>query len=200
MATTVKGERTKARIVLAAADLIAKHGVAGTSLDDVRERTSTSKSQLYHYFPDKTALLRDVVLRQAERVFDAQRPTLDHLDSWAAIERWCDELVAGKEKQRFHGSCPIGSLVTELAEVDPIARANLAASFERWEGFLASGLAKMKTRGELVPSADPQKLAVATIASFQGGVLLAQATRSTEPLRIALDAAIRHLRSWAAKP
>lgn len=199
MATTTKGEKTKARIVLGAADLIAKRGVAGTSLDDVRERTGTSKSQLYHYFPDKAALLREVVTTQADRVINAQRPALDRLDSWAAIERWCDELVAGKAKERCHGSCPIGALVTELAETDPIARASLAKAFDRWEGYLAAGLTAMKGRGELVPSADPKKLAVSTIASFQGGVLLAQANRSTEPLRIALDAAIRHLRSWATK-
>src|ERR1700680_2401065 len=99
MATTIKGERTKARIVRAAADLVAKRGVAGTSLDDVRVQTKTSKSQLYHYFPDRAALLREVVSTQAERVVDAQRPTLDRLDSWAAISKWCDELVAGKAKQ-----------------------------------------------------------------------------------------------------
>jgi TetR/AcrR family transcriptional regulator, transcriptional repressor for nem operon len=197
--TTIKGERTKARIVRATADLIEKRGVAGTSLDDVRERTGTSKSQLYHYFPDKAALLREVVLTQAQRVLDAQRPTLDRLDSWAAIERWCDEMVAGRAKRGCQGGCPIGSLVTELAEADPIARAELAKAFDCWEGYLAAGLTSMKARGELMPSADPAKLAVATMASVQGGLLLAQANRSTEPLRIALDAAIRHLRSWAQK-
>ena len=115
MPTTIKGERTKARIVRATADLIEKRGVAGTSLDDVRERTGTSKSQLYHYFPDKAALLREVVSTQTQRVLDAQRPTLDRLDSWAAIERWCDEMVAGRAKRGCQGGCPIGSLVTELA-------------------------------------------------------------------------------------
>jgi AcrR family transcriptional regulator len=199
VATTIKGERTKARIVRAAADLIAKRGVSGTSLDDVCAMTKTSKSQLYHYFPDRAALLRDVISMQTERVLDAQRPTIDRLDSWAAISRWCDELVAGKARMRMHGSCPIGSLVTELADADPIARANLATAFARWEGYLAAGLAAMKARGELVQSADPTKLATATMASVQGGLLLGQAARSTEPLRIALDAAIRHLRSWAPK-
>src|SRR5690348_4487154 len=74
---TIKGERTKARIVRAAADLVARRGVAGTSIDDVCAVTRTSKSQLYHYFPDRAALLRDVVAVQADRVLDAQRPTLD---------------------------------------------------------------------------------------------------------------------------
>lgn len=199
MATTTKGELTKARIVRATADLIAKRGVAGTSLDDVCVLTRTSKSQLYHYFPDKAALLRDVVSTQLERVLDAQRPTLDRLDSWAAIARWCDELVEGKAKLGSHGSCPIGSLVTELAEADPIARADLAAAFDRWESYLVAGLTAMQARGELIPSANPRKLAIATMASLQGGLLLGQADRSTQPVRIALDAAMRHLRSWATK-
>lgn len=199
MATT-KGERTKARIIQATADLVWERGVAGMSLDDVRAETKTSKSQLYHYFADKAALLREVVAAQTERVLDEQRPTLERLDSWEALERWCDEVVAGKARQRCRGSCPIGSLVTQLGETDAVARADLAAAFERWERYLVAGLAAMRDRGDLVPDANPSDLAVATMASLQGGLLLAQAARSTQPLRVALDATLRHLRSWAARP
>jgi AcrR family transcriptional regulator len=199
VATTSKGERTKARIAQAAADLVWERGVADVSLDDVRAATATSKSQLYHYFADKAALLREVVLVQSERNLDAQRPTLERLDTWAALERWCDEIVAAKARQDCRGSCRIGSLVTQLAETDPAAREELAAAFESWEGFLAAGLSAMRQRGIFIPDANPTELAVATMASLQGGLLLAQASRSTRPLRVALDAALRHLRSWAAE-
>ncbi len=128
-------------------------------------------------------------------MLDAQRSTLECLDSWEALERWCDEVGQG-----CRGSCPIGSLVTELAETDSGARADLAAAFERWERYLVARLAAMRDRGDLVPDANPNDLAVATMASLQGGLLLAQAARSTQPLRVALDAALRHLRSWAARP
>jgi AcrR family transcriptional regulator len=198
VAVTDKGVRTKARITRAAADLVWRRGVAGTSLDDVQAATGTSKSQLYHYFADKAALLREVVHVQTERALDAQRPMLDRLDSWEALERWCDELVARKARQGCRGSCPIGSLVTQLAESDPEARADLATAFERWESYLVSGLAAMQERGDLRPEANPKALAVATLASVQGGLLLAQAARSTQPLKLALDAALRHLRSWEA--
>jgi TetR/AcrR family transcriptional regulator, transcriptional repressor for nem operon len=198
VATTSKGERTKARISQAAADLVWERGTAGVSLDDVRAATGTSKSQLYHYFTDKAALLREVVAVQAVRNLEAQRPTLERLDSWPSLERWCDEIVARKADQDCRGGCPVGSLVTQLAETDPVARAELAAAFERWEGHLAAGLGVMRDRGDLVPDANPTELAMATMASLQGGLLLAQAARSTRPLRVALDAALRHLRSWEA--
>jgi AcrR family transcriptional regulator len=193
---TSKGERTKARIVKSAADLIQKRGVAATSLDDVRSAAGASKSQLYHYFADKAELLREVVAVQTERVLDAQRPTLDRLDSWIALERWTDQVVTGKAEQGCRGSCPIGSLVTQIAETDPLARKALAASFERWEGFLVAGLTTMRDRGDLRTDANPRELAIATMANLQGGLLLAQAARSTEPLRVALDAALRNLHSW----
>jgi TetR/AcrR family transcriptional regulator, transcriptional repressor for nem operon len=200
MPATSKGALAKARIARAAADLIWQRGVAGTSLDDIQAATGTSRSQLYHYFQDRAALLREVVSVQTERVLEAQRPTLDRLDSWEALERWCEQAVARKGDQGCRGSCPIGSLVTQLAEIDPVARADLATAFERWESYLVAGLSAMRERGDLVPEANPKDLAVATMASLQGGLLLAQAARSPQPLRLALDAALRHLRSWAASP
>ena len=197
MPITTKGVRTKTRIVQTAAELIQRQGVAGTSLDDVRLAARASKSQLYHYFADKAELVREVIAAQSERVFDEQRPTLDRLDSWAALERWCDQIVARKEQQGCRGGCPVGSLVGQLAEVDPLAREELAAYFERWQGYLVAGLTAMRDRGELRADANPGDLAVATMASLQGGLLLAQAARSIRPLRVALDAALQHLRGWA---
>ncbi|HEX4658285.1 MAG TPA: helix-turn-helix domain-containing protein, partial [Streptosporangiaceae bacterium] len=49
---TSKGAATMQRIVAGAAALIRDRGVANVSLDDIRAATSTSKSQLFHYFPD----------------------------------------------------------------------------------------------------------------------------------------------------
>ena len=57
---TARGRATRERILQAATDLISERGVAGTSLDDVRELARASKSQLYLYFPDRDALLREV--------------------------------------------------------------------------------------------------------------------------------------------
>jgi AcrR family transcriptional regulator len=38
-----------------------RRGAAATRLDDVMAATGTSKSQLYHYFAGKDALIREVV-------------------------------------------------------------------------------------------------------------------------------------------
>ncbi|GGM06382.1 hypothetical protein GCM10010129_57710 [Streptomyces fumigatiscleroticus] len=54
-----------------------QRGVTGTTLDDIRARTATSKSQIFHYFPGgKEELLLAVAAREAERVLEDQEPHL----------------------------------------------------------------------------------------------------------------------------
>jgi len=194
---TAKGRATRERILQAAAELIAKKGAAGMSLDDVRARTGASRSQLYHYFEDRDDLVRAVIDVTIDAVLDTQGELLDHLDSWASIDRWFDSLVQRQVGRQACGGCPIGSLAGQLAESDPHARAAIAAGFERWEAHLRDGLARMRTSGKLRKDADPAALATATMASIQGGLLLTQVRRDPQQLRIALNAARNNLRTAA---
>ena len=86
---TVKGVATRQRIIEGAAAEIREHGIVATTLDDVRVRTRTSKSQLFHYFPGgKDELLLAVARHEAERVLGDQRPQLGELTSWPAWAAW----------------------------------------------------------------------------------------------------------------
>ena len=79
---TSKGTATRQRIVEGAATLIRDQGAANVSLDDIRALTATSKSQLFHYFPDgKSDLLLAVARYEAEQVLDDQQPMLGDLTS-----------------------------------------------------------------------------------------------------------------------
>ena len=195
---TAKGRATRERIVQAAAELVAEKGAAAMSLDDVRARTGASRSQLYHYFEDRDDLVRALIDVTTDTVLGRQGELLDHLDSWAGIDRWFDVMVQHQIDQQARGGCPIGSLAGQLAESDPAARAAIAAGLERWEAHLRHGLTLMRTRGKLRKDADPAALATATMASIQGGLLLTQVRRDPGQLRIALNAARNNLRVAAA--
>src|SRR4051794_816122 len=112
--TTEKGRRTRDRIVQAAAEVIAERGAAAMTLDEIRGRTGASRSQLYHYFDDRDDLVRAVVVATSDAVIGAQDQLLDDLDSWAALDRWFDELVAMQVQRQARGGCPIGSLAGQL--------------------------------------------------------------------------------------
>jgi TetR/AcrR family transcriptional regulator, transcriptional repressor for nem operon len=190
---TAKGRATRERIVTAAAELIHDRGVAETSVDEVIERVGASKSQLYHYFDDRNALLRAVVEHNADGILGDLPP----LNGWKAIRSWLDSLVELQVERRARGGCPIGSLVGQLAESDDHARRQLATSLERWRVHLRDGLRSMQQSGKLERGADVDALATATLAAIQGGLLLTQAGRDPAQLAVALDAAYAHLRSHA---
>jgi len=190
---TPRGAATRARIVDAAADLVFARGVGGTSLDDVMAASATSKSQLYHYFADKDALIREVITLQTGRVLTAQQARLLQFDSMAGLRRWRDAVVEMNRARGGLGGCPVGSLASELSERSEAARELLTHSFRTWESHLAGGLAAMRDRGDLAADANPSELAGALLAALQGGLLLAQTTRTTRPLELALDMALEHV-------
>jgi AcrR family transcriptional regulator len=195
---TKKGRATKERIVSTAADLIFDRGVSGTSIEDVRKAAGVSGSQMAHYFQDKRHLVLEVVAYQAEAVLEVHREP--RLDSFADLRRWAAMNVERQRERNCAGGCTFGSLAGELAEVDRDTRQQLAKGFDRWEGVLRDGLQAMYERGDLRPDADPGRLAMTLLAALQGGTLLTQTMRSTEPLEAVLDSVLSFIESFAADP
>jgi AcrR family transcriptional regulator len=195
---TLKGRATRDRIVDAAAQLMFKHGVGGTSVDDIRRTATVSGSQISHYFSDRRDLVRQVIAARRNDVqhFHTQ-PKLGALDSLEALQAWVEVNMADVDSVYRRGGCVYGSLAGELTEGDPDIHRDLAAGYDDWLNLLRAGLTEMRRRGDLRPEADPRHLAVALVVAHQGGALLTYATDDPEPLRIALDGAVGYVRSFA---
>jgi len=188
--TTERGRRTRERIVAAATQVVAEKGALGASLDEVGARAAASRSQLYHYFDDKSDLLRAVAQTTNDAVLGAQQDLFTGLGSWDGLTRWTDVLVALQKERGGKGGCPIANLLGQLGERDDVIRAVLADGFDRWEASIRDGLAAMIACGELRAGTDADWLAASTLASLQGGLVLSQARRDPLPLRRALDGAL----------
>ena len=193
---TPRGKESRERILAAAADLIHRRGVHGTSVDEVLTASEAGKSQFYHYFDGKDDLIRGVLDYQVHRIFEEQAPHLEHLDSFEGIARWFDAVVESHRRRRLVGGCPIGSLAAEMADWDPELAREIDTVFDRWETALAAGLSRMRERRELREDADPDTLAGFVVAVQQGAILLARTGKDPTPLRTALDHALRYLRSY----
>ena len=190
---TAKGERTRARIVEAAARLIYERGVAGTTLDDVKAAAGVSGSQMYHYFPDKDELVQAVISYQADVIAGNQRQA--DLGSAEGLRAWRDMVIAQARSGEGKGGCPLGSLAGQLAETDPHARTLLAGGFGQWQAAIGEGLRRLHQAGQLPDGTDPDALAVTLLATLQGGLLLAQVQRDTRPLETAVDTLLQLARS-----
>ena len=194
---TVKGERTRAKIVDTAATSMLTDGVAGTTIEGVCSAAGVGRSQVYHYFEDKSALVRAVIERQAELIFGGQEPHLAQIQGWESWEAWRDFVVETQRRAGCVGGCPLGSLASELADDDELTRQVLLKSFQRWERALLGGVQRMRDLGLLRQDADTADLATTLLAALQGGLLLCQTWKEVSPLETSLNGAIGYLRTFA---
>jgi AcrR family transcriptional regulator len=183
---TGKGAATRRRIIEGAATTIRQTGIGDTSLDDIRMRTATSKSQLFHYFPGgRDELLLAVAQFEADRVLLDQQPYLSDLSTWESWQQWKVSLL---DHYRGQGpSCPLAVLMSELGRTDPAAQAVTQSLLLRWRTDLAAGVRALQATGSARASLDPNRYAGAVIAGVQGGVAILVATGSSADLEAVLD-------------
>jgi hypothetical protein len=62
------------------------------------------------------------------------------------------------------------------------------------------GFEAMRDNGELAARADPAELALTVISALQGGLLMAQATRSARPLELTLNMAVQYMAGYRRRP
>src|SRR6201996_4835599 len=181
---TPKGARTRTRIVEEAAALIHDRGVAATTLEDVKVAAGVSGSEMYHYFPDKNELVQAVIDHQADAIVNRQRQALSSANG---VETWRNMVMTAARRTQAKGGCQLGSLVGQLAETDPDARALIAAGFDQWAAAIGDGLRSLHADGKLPSGIDPDDLATTLLATLQGGLLLAQARQDPRPFETAIN-------------
>jgi AcrR family transcriptional regulator len=196
VAITKKGMATRQRIVEGAAAEIRARGVAITTLDDIMAKTGTSKSQLFHYFPEgKDELLLAVARYEADQVLSDQQPQLANLTSWQAWQQWRDVVV---QRYLSHGEqCAMNVLIGQLGRTTPGAQAVVTELLKKWQSEIVAGIQDMQRQGKIGVHLDAHQEGAAVLAGIQGGVLVLLSTGKITHLEAALDVAINRLRTSA---
>jgi TetR/AcrR family transcriptional repressor of nem operon len=196
---TARGAKTRARIVAAAADLMYVRGVGATTLDDVLAASGVSKSQLYHHFDGKDALVRAVIEHVGQRVIERERDALGHVSTIPGLRRWRNALVQTNALRHGAYGCALGSLATEVSDHDDLARQAMSQLFTEWQELLAGALRRLQDGGALPPEASIDQLATGLMAALQGGYMLAQTARDVTPMATSIDMALAHIESLSAR-
>ncbi|MGH2895567.1 MAG: TetR family transcriptional regulator C-terminal domain-containing protein, partial [Solirubrobacteraceae bacterium] len=90
-----------------------------------------------------------------------------------------------------------GSLSAEVLKSEPGLHDAIAEGFDQWAADFRAGLKTMRDNGDLRADVDLDRLTHVLMAAFQGGMLLAQATRDVTPVRDALRSAVDTVRTAA---
>jgi hypothetical protein len=123
---------------------------------------------------------------------------LGRFNSFSGLVRWRNALIQANALQNGAYGCVLGSMANELSDQDEQARTLLADLLKTWEELIAAGLERMQATGALKPGADPEQLAIGLMAALQGGYLLANTAHDVQPMEIAIDQALEHLKSHLA--
>ena len=144
--------------------VFARRGVAGTGLAHVAAAAGMGRSSLYHYYPDKQALLRDLVrdlLAEEERLFDA---ALDgHGSALERIDRLGAELTGVFDEWVSAGRL-LSELRTRWADL-------FRPFFRRVRRRLACLIAEGQRDGEIDRSLVPELAAAVAIGAIDGVLL-----------------------------
>jgi len=147
----------------AARAVFARQGLRGTGLAHVARAAGMGRSSLYHYYPDKDALLRDLVVETLADERALFRSCLGGPGtSLDRVLRLVDALVA-----LFDAWAVVGRLLLELRldDVKPFRR-----FFREVRDELAGVLREGQATGELDASLDAE-LAAATLIGAVDGLL-----------------------------
>jgi AcrR family transcriptional regulator len=198
---TAKGRATRDRILKVAAELILREGLSTLNMDALRKAASVSGSQLAHYFADKQALIRAVVVRQTHVVLDFHsQPKLGALRTFDDFERWIDANMRYLRRIGYTGTPTYHALAGQLGKSDRATRNTLASGYWQWIELLERAIQQMKDGGVIVAGADPRKAALVIVSAHQGGATLSFTYRADWPHADAVRFAVNYLRMFATAP
>ena len=81
-------ERTRAELLAVATEVFAEDGYSGARVDDIAERTRTTKRMIYYYFGSKEGLYLAVLQDAYNGIRDAERSIdVDHTDPLPAMRQ-----------------------------------------------------------------------------------------------------------------
>lgn len=81
-------ERTRAELLTVATEVFAESGYSGARVDEIAERTRTTKRMIYYYFGGKEQLYMAVLENAYRGIREAeQKLRVDHIDPVVAIRR-----------------------------------------------------------------------------------------------------------------
>ncbi|MFB7499408.1 TetR/AcrR family transcriptional regulator [Streptomyces sp. NPDC056161] len=133
--------RNRERIVGAAREMFVEHG-PDVPLDDIARRAGVGNATVYRNFPDRDALVREVVCSVMDRTARAAEEALAETgDAFAALERF----VHAAADERISALCPMISSTFDQDHPD------LEAARERTERLITEVMDRARVAGQLRP-------------------------------------------------
>ncbi len=181
-----KGIRTKERVLAGATEIFHRQGFSGTSIHDLIRETGVKKGNLYHYFSSKEEMGLEVLTRARDDFFVFLDKSLQGDRPSAQLANHFKTIVRYHEGRNLVGGCIFGNTALEMSDRNETYRAVIHGVFEEWRRRIREVLESAVRSGEARKDLDPESMARHVVATVEGGILLARASRNPEDLKACL--------------
>jgi AcrR family transcriptional regulator len=180
--------KTKERIVDSTAELFRRQGYTATGVKQIVEQANAPFGSLYHFFPGGKSELAEEVIRSSGALYIELFATiaLASEDVCGTVSDFFFAAAQTLSESNYTDACPIATIALEVASTNEQLRKATADVFDSWINaasayFCASGIGAERAR----------ELAISMLCLLEGAFLFARAMRSTEPIKIAGEAATK---------
>lgn len=174
---------SKEKILGETLKLIHAKGFNNTSVQDILDAASVSKSNFYYHFTTKEELGFEVLAERMRQFYEfAVRPSLDN-ERLAPLERvqaFLDRLLAIGLSPEGELGCPFGNLAQEMSTVHEPLRQALSAFFRTGAERLTECFEEGKREGDFRETLQSEQLAEFVLAQVQGSFLLRKTHKDPE--------------------
>jgi TetR/AcrR family transcriptional repressor of nem operon len=193
----------KQKILAEASKLIHTKGFNNTSIQDILDAASVTKSNFYYHFDSKERLGLDVL---AERISQfntfiiepslraSDRSAVARLDAFFENIDW---LAARPEGEL---GCPFGNLAQEMSAIHEPLRQALSDFFRMCADCLEQCLEGGKKTGEFREDMPSRRLAEFVMAQVQGAFLLRKTHKDADIMRSNLGMLRQYVMTWSTGP
>lgn len=191
-----KGERTRRRIVEAAAPVFNRQGFIGASLRDLIDATGLEKGGIYNHFGSKEQLAAEAYDYAMTRVTEAlARSQDDATDAIDRLSRMIRAFAGNARKPAVEGGCPIMNTAIEADDTHPELRDRARESMTLWHRLVGRIVKDGKADGTLAADVDPYALASTITGSLEGALMLARLYDDPAHMDRVFDHLIAHVES-----
>lgn len=160
-----KGEATRRAILSAAARMIRERGPERVGVAEVMRDAGLTHGGFYAHFASRDALIAEAISSMFESGRQKFMARIGTKGGPEALKAWIDSYVSREHRDNPGGGCAMAALISDVARLDPAAR----AAFDDGLRGIASRLAAY------LPAEAAEHIVSSLMAEMAGAVALARA-------------------------
>ncbi|GAB1257521.1 TetR/AcrR family transcriptional regulator [Aurantivibrio plasticivorans] len=198
MATRANSSRE--RILSTAEGIILQKGFAGTTIDEILDKSAITKGGFFYHFNGKMELARALVERyialdnQVFHEFNERADSLseDPLQQTLIFLNLMAEMVAGMTT--IHPGCLVAAFVYETQQIDEEIYNRMRDGILEWRAMMVGRLQQIEEKYSPKLETDIDTLADMFTSTLEGGIILARLYGDNDALIKQVQAYRMHLR------